>query len=348
MNKKIIAIAIASAMTAPAMAADGLSISGTFGGDFVSSSKGAKYAADTTKTTLQQEDNGASQINFMATSGNAYGKFGFNMGPGANAGEYVIDGTTLNADGTVNNGVTKASASKGSVAYRDYFLGYNFSNGSSFQFGNMAGAAKNLEKDPLIATFLQTRGTKAEAVTSGAYGSSSFINNLLQYQMTAGGAKVTIQYDATDNNQASTNEGHTGIGVSGKASGVNYWVAYNNGAGNDKGPQGTSAKPKDANMKLGASMKFGAIKASLNYTSADDNTNKWNSTALSAEMDMGNGMDLVATVAQQAGDKKGDFARIAVIKSIAPKARVYAGYTSDKTKGQTANTQLGLGMSISF
>ena len=331
MNKKIIAIAIASAMAAPAAMAE-MSISGNFGGDFVSSSKGAGSAADTTATTRQFEDNGASKIDFNATSGSAFGKFGFNMGPGA-------AGVDSNGDTNFNSPV-----------YRDYFLGYKFSGGSSFQFGTMAGAAKNLEKDNLIATFLQTRGTYAEARTSGAYGSSGFIKNIIQYKMKAGDANVTIQYDPTDNFVNSTNEGHAGISVAGKASGINYWVSYNNGIGGDKGLTNTTATVSQSNMKAGGSMKFGSIKATLNYTSADDATNKWNAIAVTGDMGLGNGLSVQATLAQTSGDaaKKGAFTRVAVIKSIGPKARMYAGITNNKPKGGVSADQVGLGMSVKF
>jgi len=336
MNKKIIAIAIATAMAAPVAMAD-MKITGAFGGDYVNTSKGFGAKSDATSASRAFEDNGASQINFMATSGSAYGKFGFNMGPGASAN--VLDNTG-----------TAIGKSYNSPVYRDYFLGYNFSGGSSFQFGTMAGAVKNTEKDPLIATFLQTRNTYAEAVTSKEFGSSSFVNNLIQYKMKAGSANVTIQYDPTSNVSSSTHEGHVALAVTGKASGINYWVGYNNGQGGDKGTTGTGATVSQSNMKAGGSMKFGAVKATLNYTSADDATNKWNSVAVTGDMDLGNGMSVLATIATTGGDtaKKGDFSRVAVIKSIGPKARLYAGFSTNKKKSATAEDQFGLGMSVKF
>jgi hypothetical protein len=321
MNKKIIAIAIATAMAAPVAMAD-MKVSGVFGGDIVSTSKGFGYGADTSKSSVAFEDNGASQINFNVTEGATYGKFGFNMGP---------------ATGT-------------SPAYRDYFLGYKFDGGSTLQFGTMAGALQNLEKDQLIATFLQVRNTYAEAKTAVPYGSSSFVKNLIQYKMAVGGANINVQYDPTSNNTASTNEGHAAIAVTGKAGAVSYWLGANNGVGSDKGALGTAATVKNSNSKIGAAMTFGTVKASLNYSAADNATNKWNAITLDLTMGLGNGMDVILTGAQTGGDvsKRGSFTRLAVVKNLSKKARFYAGLANNKPKSGTAEDQLGAGMTIKF
>ena len=333
MNKKIIAIAIATAMAAPVAMAD-MKMYGTFGGDFVN-------VDDGTDTSRGFQDNGASQMNFAATSGSAYGKFAFNMGPGANAGEMNTIYTDTTGDGFTADDTVTSSPVKGSVVYRDYYLGYNFAGGSSAQFGTMAGALKNLEKDPLIATFLQVRGTYASARTDKQFGSSSFVSNLIQYKMKAGAANINIQFDPTDNATSSHNSGHAAVAVTGKAGGVNYWAGFNNGAGSETGAD-------DSNMKVGASMKFGTIKATLNYTSADTGASDWNSIAVTGDMKLGNGLSALATFASTTGDKEGTFTRIAVIKSIGPKARIYGGFASNDPEVGDAETSIGAGMSVKF
>lgn len=333
MNKKIIAIAIASALTAPAAMAD-IKISGSFYGEVVNRSDDANVAntnseafSDGTVTpaapgeaTTAFEDGGKNALNFTATSGNVYGKMGLDVGPGA--------GQTAGGAGTLK--------------YRDFFIGYKFGD-ASVQFGTMSGAVKNLEKDPYIATFLQSRGTYAEARTSGAYGSSSYISNVVQYKGKVGAGTLIAQYDPTADVNSSTNEGHMGVSYAAKAGGVGYFVGYNNGTGADV--DGVD----QTNMKLGASMKFGTIKAGLTYTAADNDGTKWSSIALTADMALGNGLSANVGYGQSTGDaNEGVSYRVAVNKSLAKNANLYAGIGSSTPDGGDAATVVGLGMGIKF
>ena len=329
MNKKIIAIAIAAAMSAPVMA--DVKVSGALGGDMTSNNSEYRTAATgevTTngETSITFNDNGMSQINFIATEGDSYGKLGLNVGPGSKSKTAVKqqgNGDTVSAAGPV---------------YRDYFIGHKLGGGMKFQFGNMSGALKNMEKDPYIATFLQLRSSPGLTQTSSAYGSSSFVHNLLQFSMKAGPADVTVQYDATKNVNSSTNEGHTAVGVKGKAGPVAYFAGFNNGTSGEK------AAKAQSNVKLGGSMKFGAIKATLVYTTSDTGaTNgKAAATAIMADMGMGNGLAINAAYGMKDDDvdtKDANWMRIAVSKKLSKKSTVYGGYTSTKVKDKS-NTNI--------
>ena len=315
MNKKIIAIAVASVMAAPVAMAD-IKISGRLGGHLT-----------TVKTDGSQEvrefgDAGQTRLQFDGTAGNGFARIAFDERNSRDQKLY-------------------------SEVKRDAYAGYKFGGGMSAQFGRMGGVAKNLEKDPYIGTFLETRGGYAEARTSGAYGNSSFVNHVIQFNMKAGAANVAIQFDpASTSSTQSPNPGHTAIGVNGKAGGVGWYASYNNGTAN---LGGTSTS--QSNMKVGASMKFGKVKASLNYSNADDATNKWNSINVRGDMGLGNGLSVNAGFASTGGDavKSGTWMRVAVNKVLSKGTNVYAGYTnSTKKTGSVKTNTLGLGLTVKF
>lgn len=326
MNKKIIAIAIASALTAPAAMAD-LTISGAFVGEMVSRDSDAATTAETAgQSTLTFDDGGKNTIAFSATSGDVYGKLGLDVGPGA--------GQTLGGTATLK--------------YRDWYIGHKFGN-MSLQFGTMNGAVKNLEKDAYIATFLQTRNTYAEAATATKYGSSSYISNLLQYKGKVGPGTLIVQYNPTSDTTTAADEGHTGVSYAAKSGGVSWYVGYNTGEGSDVDSN------DDTNMKLGASMKFGAAKVGLNYTTADDNGTEWDAIAIDATMDMGNGLSINAnygsTSANAAGKtagKEGTTTRLAVMKSLNKNAWIYGGMQDNKPKNGASASEVGVGVGIKF
>ena len=327
MNKKIIAIAIAAAMSAPVMA--DVKITGAMGGDLTFNNKAysdstnatasKQNADDGTKANTTFNDNGMTQVNFVVTEGNSFGKLGMNYG-----------------------------GSKIPMEKRDFIIGHKLGGGMAFSFGTMSGALKNMEKDPYIATFLQLRGTNGLTQSAKQYGSAGFVKDLLQLTMKAGPANVKIQYDATDNDKGSDNEGHTAVGVTGKAGAVAYFAGYSNGTGNET--DGVS----QSNVKVGASMKFGAVKATLALTTSDDGSaanSKAQATAIMADMGMGNGLSAnigYGMVDHDTASKDGTWMRLAVAKKLSKKATVYGGYTASKNKDAQEKTRFGAGMTVKF
>jgi len=159
MNKKVIAMAVAAALSAPlaAQAAD-VKISGRVAADLVSSAGGTEF-----------NDFGQGRLQFDATDDSGwYARYGQDIRLGRSP-------LTLAED-------------------REQMVGVKV-GGGSLQFGRMGGIVKNIEKDAFIATFLELRNA---AVAGGQYGSASFENNLIQYKMKAGAMDVGVEYILPD------------------------------------------------------------------------------------------------------------------------------------------------------
>ena len=351
MNKKIIAIAIASAMAAPVAMAD-IKISGRFAGHFTSDSKEVgSSATDKTKAATTFGESGASRLVFDGTSGKAYARIGYVAG----------------------------AASNGTFKSRDHYLGYKFGFGK-VTIGRIGNVGKNVEKDPLITTFLQLRKTHAEATTNSAYGSSGFVNDVVEVAAKVGGAKVKFQYNPQDNTNRGSTVGHAGLSIVGKAGPVGYFLSTNNGDGTKKstaavaavtavtaaqGVSGTSddtaavaavtaadAKTttvKQTNNKIGASMKFGAAKVTLMNTTADTEGTKKDATVLMANIGLGNG--LAVNVGASSGKNDGvknTWTRLAISKKVNKGFLVYGGVTSSKADGGDTKTRAGVGAIVKF
>ena len=318
MNKKIIAIAIASAMAAPAAMAD-LKVSGMLSQDFTITSNDA-VANDARGLS----DSGFGRFQFDATAGNAYAR------------------------------IARDTRSTTTISSRDEYVGYKFDGGMSVQVGRMNGVAKNIEKDPYIATFLEIRSTVVSSQTGNAYGSLSFVDDVFQLSMKAGAANVKVQYGASE--YADSNNGHIGVAVTGKAGGVNYFASYNNGSAD--GTSSAASYPSQSNIKLGGKMKFGMATVGLMYTSQDKDAavaaslTATNSIFVDGNFDLGNSLSANVGFGTRSGDVASDdatFMRLAVMKNLSKGASVYAGFTS--TSNDTANTdtsEMGVGMVVKF
>ena len=351
MNKKIIAIAIATAMAAPVAMAD-MKISGRVNQQFVQTdtdNPGTDASADS--TVLNNFDSGQARLQFDATSGDAYGRLALDERFGRDNGG--------------------ASGSDGRVK-RDQYVGYKF-GASSLQYGRMGGAAKNIEKDPLIGTFLETRSNGvASAEAASAYDSSSFVNEVLQFATKVNGVSIKAQIgmsdgDATASTQTTTrtgdtNQGYVAIGVSGKAGPVRWFVSHNNGPGEQGEQTDDTPKNDDSNLKVGASMTFGKVNATLVIKNHEEATGvgtveEHEVIVIRANMKFGNGLTGYAGYATNSvsttgnPDVDGTYMRIGVAKKLSKGATLYGGYTAtdwDALSGENDVTQLGVGMTIKF
>jgi len=349
MNKKLIAIAVASVMAAPVAMAD-IKISGRVAQDFtITDVDGADNDA------RGISDSGHTRLQFDGTAGNAYARIALDERLGRDSHLHdtnLDDPLTLTVDESEKT--DKTSSYNGTK--RDSYVGYKFGGGTSVQVGRMAGAAKNLEKDPYIATFLETRSTVANSYTGGGYGSSSFIDGLVQLKMKAGAANVTVQFGPAEN--TGSNNGHIGVGVSGKAGAVNYWLSYNNGSAD--GDSTAANYPSQSNIKLGGAMKFGKVKVTLNYTSMDKDAaaaaegTATDSIFVDANMGLGNGLSANVGFATRSGDVSADdatFIRLAVTKKLGKGVKVYGGLTTtdyDDASTKADTSEFGVGMLVKF
>ena len=333
MNKKIIAIAVAAAVSAPAAMAD-VKVGGQIGAAYISASKGflipSSNAADKdggevdgTDAYRTMTDSGLSKLEFSGKDGNAFFKIGMDirniMGKGAGTG----------------NG-------------RDFNLGYKFGS-TAVKFGRMPSALAGLEKDKYNATFLESRRTAAVATTNNDTTDTYNTNPIIEVTTKAGAVAIKAQYDAGDKTDATSGEGYYAIAVSGKAGPVGYFAGINNGLGSD------AAGTDDSNMKLGASMKFGAVKATLMLMSSDTataNSDK-ESTANMADMGLGNGLSVGVGYGVQTGtvNKDDTWMRLALTKSLSKKTSLFGGYVTKHDESAATNKDtnaLGVGMKIKF
>jgi len=323
MNKKIIAIAIATAMAAPVAMAD-VKVSGRVNYNFTN------HDTDGASEDVRNfTDNGHARIQFDAKSGNVFGR------------------------------IARDARTDKNLSNRDQYIGYKFGGGMSVQAGRMANAGKNAEKDPYIATFLETRTSIANSNTATKYGSNGFVDNLVQLSMKAGGVKIKVQYDATENGN-SNNSGHVGIGLAGKAGAVNYHVSYNNATADGNG--GNSANTNSpSNIKAGANMKFGKAKVGLMYTSMDKDASatavageSTDSILVDANFGLGSGMSVNAGYGVRDGEvaaDDADYFRLAFSKKLSKGATFYAGYTStdyDANSASADTSEVGVGMTLKF
>lgn len=351
MNKKLIAIAVASVMATPVMAAD-LKISGRLNQQFTSLSTDAATDTD----VLDYSDNGHQRLQFDVKAGNAYGRMAYDARESKN------------------------------LANRDMYVGYKF-GAASIQFGRMGNAGKNIEKDPLIATFLEVRTSAASATGAGsAYDSNGFVSDIAQFATKAGGVDIKVQLGLSDNDATAgpgaTNQGHVGVALSGKAGGVRWFVSNNNGNAdqgdvaavaaqaevpNAAAPVGELGTPAvaasaavandDSVTKFGASMKFGKVNTALTFKSAENNAAEWESITLRANMGFGNGLTgyfgysaATAKASAAAADVDVTWYRLAVAKKLNKNTTFYGGYTATDVDvtGATDTSEIGVGMTIKF
>ena len=330
MNKKIIAIAIATAMAAPVAMAD-VKVSGQIGASIVNASKGftvptsagAGAAPEVAGTAYRaMQDSGLSKIDFSGNSGDAIFKIGIDI-------RNIMGGAPSGLRG------------------RDFWLGYKLGGAGVVSFGRMGSALAGLEGDKYNATFLELRRTAAVATTSNTLTDSFTASPVVQYTTKLGGASLKVQYDPNDKTAVSGAEGYAAIALKGKAGAIGYFLGYNNGTGTD------TAGNKDSNMKVGASMKMGSIKGTLMVMNADNNGVKQAATTLMADMGMGNGLDLGFAYGSttEGVNKKDTFMRLGVTKKLSKGASLFGGYVAkhDDNAATNKNTNgLGLGMKIKF
>lgn len=327
MNKKIIAIAVAAAVSAPAAMAD-VKVGGQIGAAYISASKG--YSSPTaggvlsntgTKAYRTMLDNGLSKIEFSGSDGDAFFKYGMDV---------------------------RGLMEKKGVVGRDMYLGYKF-GASALSFGRMPAALAGIEGDKYNATFMELRRTAAVATTHNDSTDTYFTNPIIQFATKAGGAAIKVQYDAMDNSSKSSTEGYYAVSVKGQAGAVGYFAGVNNGEGKDE----TVASNKEQNTKVGVSMKFGAAKVTLMAMNADDDGVKQSATTVFADMGLGNGMSVgVAYGMGGTGTTNKDtFMRLAATKSLSKATSIFGGYVAKRDDDAATNKDtnaLGVGMKIKF
>ena len=318
MNKKIIALAVAASMAAPVAMAE-ISVSGRMGGELVDTDTGAG--------NLSMGDTGMARFYIDGKMGNAFAKMGYKSGFAGDLGS--------------------------PMDLREQYLGYDFGS-YSVKGGRVQGVMYTLEGDVYKGTFLQMSEGRSSY-------NDGFINYSIQFETKVGGGKLRVNYNPTDKMvmdadgnpyttaTTRTNMGsNMGVSWKGKIGGVGVFAGYNNGTDNE-----TAGAVSQSSMKIGASMKFGAVKGTLMLSSTDTGvaTTDEDSVLVMADMGLGNGLSVnLGLGTSEAGPSAGDTTqtRLAITKQISKGVKVFGGMTTTETEGSADVTKTGAGMEISF
>lgn len=294
MNKKILTAAIGAAMVAGPLAAQAdYKISGRVAGELLSNDG-----------TIEFKDFGNSRLQFDMKDGGFFARAAMDI-----------------------RGLAKGTATSAIIG-RDVYVGGGGSWGN-LRAGRVAGAVKNLEGDPFIATFLEYRNG---LIKGGSYGSSSFVNNMIQYDVKFGGNKLILQYDITDNGGKN---GDTGISFKGKAGGFGYWAGWNNEA-NATG---------EGYWKVGGDWGMDIWKINLAYES--DTTASVDTTAFIVGVGIKAGGGLIDfSYGDNGGDGTNAGYRLGWIKKETKKTRWWVGYSQNGSKAATDVASWGGGLRV--
>jgi len=329
MNKKLSVIAVAVALATPFAAAQAeVTTSARVAWDI------ASVGGDADPSGILIGDSGQGRLQFDSKSDMGFGRLAFDtrLGRASVSCKGTDDNENAGAgDGNIDRDGLSCSSSL--ADFRDVYLGINLGPGA-LSFGRMGGASKNLEKDPFIATFLQARGTSA--VHGGSYGSSSFINGLMQYSMDLSGWAVKVQYNLQNEDLAAGGTtgkgGDAGLSVKGKAGPATIWLGWNNGGGGDNDLGYT---------KLGFGMPAGPINLTVNYNSkeAPDGGDADNRIFIDGNMKFGDWMGDVALGTKSHGDASGTYIRLAGKTKLDKQMTMSVGYVQDSTDPGTTGSE---------
>lgn len=227
------------------------------------------------------------------------------------------------------------------LPHRDQYVGYKAGFGT-VQAGRMAGAVKNLEKDPFIGTFLELRNNAVLGSQIGdplkGVGSSSFVNNMLQVAGKSGDVGYKLQYSpvSPENVGSGQLQGDMGIAVTAKMAGASVYLGYNN--------MGNITGANASNTKLGGAMKFGDINAKLTYETLAVAGLTNSSLTVGAEMSLGDGASVDVTYGDRGGQGADAYTRVGYMKKASKKARWWVGYVNNGNA--TADATFGGGVRV--
>ncbi|MCB1875095.1 MAG: porin [Chromatiales bacterium] len=320
MKKQLIAIAVASALTAPVAALADVNVSATIQAEV---SNFDNDTVDGIRTSDADESGGASAIAFTGSEKldngwTAFAKINFVFDPLANAG----------------------------LGGRDSFVGLK-NDAVSLSVGRMNSAYKkaSVKYDPFLATSLQARGNGG--MTGGAglghFNHSSYIEDVIEGQMTAGGFTATLQYiaDEIDNQNGSNVEDGS------------YTGSLTYAAANWEVVGATSHVETDGDdfdsYKIGGKFWTGPLTLAVQYENAEtgvlvgaDSANNDDEAEIlfgSATYALGN-ITLAGWVSQyEQDDLDGISYGIGGFYNLSKRTRLHAGYRSMDIDGDVAGTE---------
>jgi len=266
MNHKVLAIAVAAALTAPMAAQADIKFSGTIQAEIASTEKGDSGE----RKTVTSDALGTSHLN--GGPNNIKFRFDEKLGNGLSAyGQYRSTFNTFTGS---------------NVSTQEIFVGLKGANVHG-QFGRMTGAYKKRlgQLDPFAATALQARGLGGGMTGSrmgggakaikGEFGHNSYISNAMELGLNYGGFSLILQgaFDDNDDN------GEDNAGLFEVRYAASNWSVFVAGAYNDFGDVTDSVTnvvtndddndDNGSNLKAGGTVKFGGLSIAAQYEKAD-------------------------------------------------------------------------------
>ena len=344
MKKKLIALAIAGAMTAPMAAMADVKISGQLQTQLVSaggSDAGAKglYMSDGGMIENQRAGNwGALSVNASHDLGNgmkALASYGFNI--------------------STQNGIGNSA-----IGTRQAYVGLAGDFGAVLA-GRMNHPYKTatIGWDPFVATFMQARGNggMGGGAAGALYGAET--NNALAYAGTFGGVRVVAALvvddaDDTTNDKTVGNHGMA-ISVNVPVGPVEIALAHadlseNQTFSNQYLAAFGSPQVKDLSAtKIGVKYSAGDLTVAAQYEMFDEGLGDGNAMFVTGSYKMG-ANTISASVGMEDDDlRDGTYMAVGVSHAMSSQASVFAGFrASDLLDGEYKTNAVGAGLRVRF
>ena len=360
MNKKIIALAVAAAFTAPIAAQAAVTTYGhaqveygVWGGD-----NGKVGTANVANNGETVQDNARGRIGIKASE---------DLGNGMKAmAKFEFKTDTADGDSSGDNGDNI------SLQKRESMIGLKGGFGT-VQAGRLKTAYKytgGVTYDAFVATLLEARGNGGMTgkIGSGALGKAAghngFVNDSIAYKNKFGNMHFWLTYDLDSGKVAGTGGNSMTAALKYKAKNWEVFVAL---VDDDELVTATNGKAAYDSTKFGGSYKFGAHKVNVQLESG---TNDQTGTSNDSDIDtyyvnyslkMGkNTLDVALGNEENdnfgtADDKDQDFVRVALRHSFSKNTSVWVGHRSSETNIVSTATDTGasedvtsLGMRVKF
>ena len=360
MNKKIIALAVAAAFTAPMAAQAAVTTYGhaqvefgSWGGD-----DGVVGASNVSNKGETVQDNARGRIGFKASE---------DLGNGMKAmAKFEFKTDTADGDSSGDNGDNI------SLQKRESMIGLKGGFGT-VQAGRLKTAYKytgGVKYDAFVATLLEARGNGGMTgkVGSGALGKAAghngFVNDSIAYKNKFGNMRFWLTYDL-DTNKVD------GKGGNSMSAALKYkaknWEAFVALVDDDQGVTATNGAQAYDSTKFGGSYKFGAHKVNVQLESGtfdafgSTNDADMDTYYVNYQLKMGkNTLDVALGNTDidnfgSADDEDTDFLRVALRHSFSKNTSVWVGHRSSETnvvatatQGNVTEDVTSLGMRVKF
>ncbi len=335
MNKKIVALAVASALAAPLAAQAEVKVSGTLQAELVSISGDAAGSPEGLHLTDAQEGGAAG-------SGNA-GEIAFSASEDLGGGLKAIAKYGMN----VNVG---GSSARGT---RDSYIGLSGGFGTVL-LGRLSSPYKSstVKWDPFLATSFQARGNSG---MSGLH--NSYVDDVIAYANKFGTATVVAAIsldEANDNGDTNGKHAFT-ASVNAPVGPVELALAYIDVSEYGEGPElgiglPAGAAPNDTSaFKVGVKWTSGAVTAAGQYEAIEIGGAEMDVVYLTGSYNMG-ANTLSASFGQTSPDGGDDetYFALGATHAFSKTTKAYVGYTSTDLDAAGDYSVFGAGMRVSF